>query len=99
MDDTRAGIQYIFQTKNDLTFAVSGSGHAAMECAIMNLLEQGETLLVLQNGIWGQRAAELGRRFGLNTHRIVVPEGNVIEIDAVRKVPILSGFLEAKAEA
>jgi len=46
MDDVKSGIQYVFQTNNPLTFAVSGSGHAGMECAIMNLLDQGETILV-----------------------------------------------------
>lgn len=46
MDDVKAGIQYVFQTNNPLTFAVSGSGHAGMECAVMNLLEEGETILV-----------------------------------------------------
>lgn len=30
MDDCKAGIQYLFQTKNKLTFAVSGTGHAGM---------------------------------------------------------------------
>jgi hypothetical protein len=27
MDDVREGIQYLFQTRNPLTFAVSGTGH------------------------------------------------------------------------
>lgn len=36
-----------------------------MEAAILNLAERGETLLVAKAGIWGQRAADLGRRLGL----------------------------------
>ena len=48
---------------------------AGMECAILNLLEQGETLLVLQNGIWSHRAAEFGRRHGLNVQRVLVLSG------------------------
>ena len=59
---------------------------AGMECALLNLLERGEKLLVLQNGIWGHRAAELGRRLQLEVHREVVPEGQVIGLDAVEKV-------------
>jgi len=85
MDDVRLGIQYIFQTRNALTFAVSGTGHAGMECAILNLLEQGETLLVLQNGIWGHRAAELGRRLGLKVERVVVPDGTTISLDQAKQ--------------
>lgn len=85
MDEVREGLQYLFQTKNALTFATSGTGHAGMECALLNLLERGEKLLVLQNGIWGHRAAELGRRLQLEVHREVVPEGQVIGLDAVEK--------------
>uniref|UniRef100_A0A183BM69 Alanine--glyoxylate aminotransferase n=1 Tax=Globodera pallida TaxID=36090 RepID=A0A183BM69_GLOPA len=81
MDDVKAGIQYIFQTENALTFAVSGTGHAGMECAILNLLEPGETILVVQNGVWGQRAASLSERLGLKVHRLIVPEGEVINLE------------------
>lgn len=64
MDEIKQGIQYVFQTKNHLTLATSGSGHSALEAALMNLLEPGESFLVGVNGIWGQRAAEIGERVG-----------------------------------
>jgi hypothetical protein len=62
MDDVKAGIQYAFQTSNPLTFAVSATGHAAMECVMTNMVEDGDIVLVAENGIWGQRAAEMARR-------------------------------------
>lgn len=65
MDEIKAGIQYAFQTRNRLTLAISGSGHTAMEAALLNLLEQGDTVLVAVNGIWGQRAADIARRLGM----------------------------------
>lgn len=86
MGDVKAGIQYLFQTKNSLTFAVSGTGHAGMECAIMNLLEPEETILVAKNGIWGQRLADLSRRLSLNVKELVAPEGSVIEFSVFQKV-------------
>lgn len=64
MEDIRQGIQYMFQTRNSLTLAVSGSGHAALETALLNLLEPGDACLVGVNGIWGQRAAEVAERIG-----------------------------------
>jgi len=64
MDDVRRGLQYLFQTRNELTLAVSGSGHAAMEVAIMNVLEAGETIMILENGLWGARAKEYAKRIG-----------------------------------
>ncbi|NWR32615.1 SPYA protein, partial [Tachuris rubrigastra] len=65
MDEIKAGIQYAFQTQNQLTLAISGSGHCAMEAALFNLLECGDTILVAINGIWGQRAADIARRLGM----------------------------------
>lgn len=65
MDEIKAGIQYAFQTQNRLTLAVSGTGHCAMEAALLNLLEHGDTALVAINGIWGQRAADIARRLGM----------------------------------
>uniref|UniRef100_H2TVS6 Alanine--glyoxylate aminotransferase n=1 Tax=Takifugu rubripes TaxID=31033 RepID=H2TVS6_TAKRU len=59
MSDIKSGIQYMFQTRNIMTLAVSGTGHTAMECAIFNAVEAGESVLTAVNGIWGERAAEM----------------------------------------
>lgn len=64
MNQIKSGIQYAFQTQNRVTLAVSGPGHAAMECAIFNSLEPGESVLIAVNGIWGERAAEIAERIG-----------------------------------
>lgn len=47
-----------------MTFAVSGTGHAAMECAIFNAVEPRENVVAAVNGIWGERAAEMAARIG-----------------------------------
>uniref|UniRef100_A0A6Q2YCP2 Alanine--glyoxylate aminotransferase n=1 Tax=Esox lucius TaxID=8010 RepID=A0A6Q2YCP2_ESOLU len=65
MNDIKKGIQYAFQTQNNMTIAMSGSGHAAMECAIFNTVEPGESVLVAVNGIWGERVAEIAERMGM----------------------------------
>lgn len=64
MSDIKSGIQYMFQTQNRMTFAVSGTGHTAMECAIFNAVEPGESVLAAVNGIWGERAADIAERIG-----------------------------------
>lgn len=68
MDEIKEGIKYVFQTNNELTLAISSAGHGGMEAVLCNLLEPGDTVLVAVNGIWGQRAAEMGRRYGTFTH-------------------------------
>merc|ERR1712029_91867 len=57
MDDIKAGVQYIFQTSNPMTLALSATGHAAMECVMTNMLEPGRTVLIANNGISGIRSA------------------------------------------
>lgn len=64
MNDIKKGIQYAFQTNNNMTLAMSGSGHTAMECAVFNIVEPGENVLVAINGIWGERVAEIAERMG-----------------------------------
>ena len=64
MSDITSGLQYLFQTSNSLTLAVSGTGHAGMEAAFVNLVESGDRVLVLQNGIWGMRAKDVAERCG-----------------------------------
>ena len=76
MNDIKKGIQYVFQTENNMTISMSGSGHAAMECAVFNTVEPGESVLIAINGIWGERVAEIAERMGtslrtvLRTHQV-----------------------------
>lgn len=59
------GLQYIFQTSNDvLIFASSGTG--AMESAIANCFCAGDKILVTQNGKFGERMAAIAQVYGLN---------------------------------
>uniref|UniRef100_A0A0N5A694 alanine--glyoxylate transaminase n=1 Tax=Parastrongyloides trichosuri TaxID=131310 RepID=A0A0N5A694_PARTI len=85
MDDVREGIKYLFQTKNKLTFAVSGTGHAGMECALVNLLERDSKFLVIQNGLWGGRAASLAKRMGVDTKILEIENGKAATLEEFKK--------------
>lgn len=64
MDEVKEGLKYIFQTKTDVVCCVSGTGHAGMEATMCNLLEPNDVIVIAQNGIWGERAAEMAHRLG-----------------------------------
>lgn len=66
MNDIKDGIRYAFQTTSLMTLSMSGSGHTAMECAVFNTVEPGESVLVCINGVWGERVAEIADRMGRN---------------------------------
>uniref|UniRef100_A0A3Q3E033 Alanine--glyoxylate aminotransferase n=1 Tax=Hippocampus comes TaxID=109280 RepID=A0A3Q3E033_HIPCM len=71
MADIQGGIQYLFQTRNPVTLVLSGTGHTAMECAIFNAVEAGDSVLVAVNGVWGERAADIAERIGARVNTIV----------------------------
>ena len=84
MREVSAGIRYVFQTHNQYSLAISGSATCAMETAICNLLESGQTLMTLVHGLWGQRAAIIGRKHGYNVIEVKVNRlGDVSDINQI----------------
>ncbi len=64
-------------------FASSGTG--AMEAAILNFFEEGDKVLAIVGGKFGERWAELGRRWGLNVAEHHVEWGESVDPEDVRK--------------
>jgi len=64
MDEIKSLLQYAFQTKNELTIAVSAPGSAGMETCFVNLIEPGEKVIVCVNGVFGMRMVENVERLG-----------------------------------
>lgn len=64
MDRIQELLRYVFETRNALTLAVPGTGMAAMETALANLVEPGDSVLVCSNGFFSQRIAEIAARYG-----------------------------------
>lgn len=79
MDETCAMLRSVFQTKNPLTFPVSGTGMAGMECLAVNLVEPGDEVLVCINGVFGGRMKDVMERCGAIVHTIEAPWGEVFE--------------------
>jgi len=77
MDRTQSLLRYAFQTQNRLTIPVSGTGSAAMEAAVVNMVEPGTRVLVCVNGYFGGRLAEMARRCGGEVETITRPWGEV----------------------
>ncbi|XP_019398587.1 PREDICTED: serine--pyruvate aminotransferase isoform X2 [Crocodylus porosus] len=85
MDEIKLGIQYAFQTQNPLTLAISGSGHCAMEAALMNTVERGDVVLVAVNGIWGERAADISERLGADVQQMVKSPGEYFTLKDIEQ--------------
>lgn len=64
MEQTKDLLRYAFQTKNKLTFPVSGPGSVGMETCFVNLVEPGDKVIVCINGVFGGRMLENVKRTG-----------------------------------
>jgi alanine-glyoxylate transaminase/serine-glyoxylate transaminase/serine-pyruvate transaminase len=84
MDHTCAMLREIFRTKNALTFPVSGTGMAGMECIAVNLLERGDEAIVCVNGVFGTRMKDVMERCGATVHAVEATWGDVIELEQVK---------------
>lgn len=83
MDETCEMLRQVFATKNRLTFPVSGTGMAGMECIAVNLIEPGDEVLVCINGVFGVRMKDVMERCGAVVHALEVPWGEVFELDRI----------------
>lgn len=83
MNGLRSMLQQLFMTKNEMTFAVSGTGSAGMEAAVVNLIEPGDKMLVCVNGVFGGRMADVAGRSGAEVKVIERPWGEVFSPDEI----------------
>jgi alanine-glyoxylate transaminase/serine-glyoxylate transaminase/serine-pyruvate transaminase len=85
MDHIQDQLRYVFETQNALTIPISGTGSAAMEAAVANMVEPGDAVLVCINGYFGGRIAEMARRYGGSVKTMQRPWGEVFTADEVRQ--------------
>jgi alanine-glyoxylate transaminase/serine-glyoxylate transaminase/serine-pyruvate transaminase len=77
MNELQGMLREVFRTKNEMTFAVSGTGSAGMEAAVVNLIEPGDPMLVCVNGVFGGRMADVAQRAGAKVSTVERPWGEV----------------------
>lgn len=77
MNETQELLRYAWQTDNELTLAISGTGSAAMETAVANLVERGDVVLIGVMGFFGERLVEMASRHGADVRIIEKPWGEV----------------------
>src|SRR6516225_10987227 len=78
MDETCDMLRQVFRTKNPLTFPISGTGMAGMECIAVNLIEPGDEVVVCVNGVFGGRMKDTMERCGATVHTVEAAWGNTI---------------------
>jgi len=64
-------------------FVVAGSGMLALEMAVVNLIEPGDRALVLSTGVFGDRYADLLRRYQAEVKVLRAPLGDTIPLEQI----------------
>jgi len=101
MTETQELLRYVWQTDNEFTIPVSGTGSAAMEATLANCVEPGDVVLIGVNGYFGERLCDMAARYGADVRRIEKPWGEVFSLDEIAESleahhPVILGLVHAE---
>jgi alanine-glyoxylate transaminase/serine-glyoxylate transaminase/serine-pyruvate transaminase len=77
LTDVAAMTRRVMGTENEFTIAISGTGTAGMEAAVVNFVENGTKVAVFANGYFSDRLTDMCRRQGAGIARFEKPWGEV----------------------
>jgi alanine-glyoxylate transaminase/serine-glyoxylate transaminase/serine-pyruvate transaminase len=97
MNEVQGLLRFVFRTANPFTIAVSGTGSAGMEAALVNVLEPGDTAIVVAAGVFGNRMADIVGRCGAKLVKLEVPWGETIEHARIEEAINKEGKVKAVA--
>jgi alanine-glyoxylate transaminase/serine-glyoxylate transaminase/serine-pyruvate transaminase len=78
-------LKQVFQTENDL-FMVPGTGSAAVDMAFGSMLAKGETIVIGDNGFFGERLQAIAEAHGLRVVTFTAPHGKPLDPADLRRV-------------
>ncbi|MEO1522951.1 MAG: alanine--glyoxylate aminotransferase family protein [Cyanobacteria bacterium J06633_2] len=84
MDEVQNLLRYVWQTKNAMTLPVSGTGSAAMEATLANVVEPGDVVLVGVKGYFGHRLVDMAERYRADVRTIHKSWGQVFSLQELR---------------
>ena len=79
LEETAQLLRWIFQTKNEMTLCVSGSGFSGAEAVLINLLEEGDTIIAGNLGFFSGQIVEISQRAGANVVNLETELGSPLE--------------------
>ena len=85
MDEVQNLLRYAWQTQNLLTYPVPGTGSAAMEATLANVVEPGDVVLVAIKGYFGHRLADMAERYGGDVRTLHKTWGQAFSLPELRE--------------
>ena len=78
LKEALANLKKIVFCEHGEPFIIAGAGTLAMEMALLNTAEKGESVLVLSQGFFGQRMAAITQSFGIDCDVLQSPWGKAV---------------------
>ncbi|HXR65278.1 MAG TPA: alanine--glyoxylate aminotransferase family protein [Ktedonobacteraceae bacterium] len=85
LEETAQMLRAVFQTSNELTLCVSGSGFSGAEAVLSNLLEEGDTLIVGSLGFFSEKIKEISERAGAKVISIETELGQPLHAEQLER--------------
>ena len=82
LEQLTGDLRYILQTEQEV-YTITGSGSAAMEAAVGNLVARGEKMIAVRGGKFGERWSEIGKAFGADVVDLDIEWGTAVTADQV----------------
>ncbi|HET6793160.1 MAG TPA: alanine--glyoxylate aminotransferase family protein [Acidimicrobiales bacterium] len=79
MDEACDRLRRVFCTGNPMTLPMSGTGSAGMEAAFVNLVGDGDVVVIGVNGVFGERMCDVADRCGAEVVRVDEEWGRPID--------------------
>ncbi|KGG12320.1 MULTISPECIES: pyridoxal-phosphate-dependent aminotransferase family protein [Prochlorococcus] len=83
MAEVQELLRYAWQTKNRLTLPMSGTGSAAMEATIANVIEPGDQVLIGVKGYFGNRLSDMASRYRAKVDTIEKNWGEAFSLEEI----------------
>jgi len=102
LEETAQMLRETFQTTNEMTLCISGSGFSGAEAVLSNLLEEGDTLIAGSLGFFSGKIVEISERAGAQVVNLATELGQPLQAaqleQAFKEHPEAKIFATAIAE-
>ena len=92
MTGALANLKKIVFCERGEAFLIAGAGTLAMEMALLNTVGRGDRVLILSQGYFGHRMAEICRSFGLEHEVMACPWGEAVLAEDLERELTSKGF-------
>lgn len=96
--DTQEKIKNLFQADDTYySVIVSGSGTSANETVLSSLFREGESVLLIRNGMFGERLLEIIDKYGIPKVDVAFPWGTYPDLGVIEKAMAANPSVKAVA--